>query len=391
MTDSQPNPPGSATTGIDLLIAGGRIFDPVTRRFQRGDIAVGGGKTLRIGGTIEAPPGARVCDATDLIVTPGLIDAHIHAFPLVTGIGLDVDPLSERSGVTTFIDAGSSGFLNFMALRRYVIEKARSKIYALLNISAIGQSTLGVDGFAYAEYDDLRFLHFVPAVDLIQKNRDLIVGIKVRMYTGLTSLAPLQAARALADEVGLPIVVHLAPPPPSFPDILPYLRPGDVITHVYHPPPGAMVDGAGKVRPEFQEARERGVLLDTGTARFHTNFPVMQAAFATGYYPDTISTDLTPGGLNTLVIDLPTCVNKCLAGGMPLEDALAAVTVAPARYLPAGCNAGRLIVGETADIAVFALEEGEYSYNDFFGNRIDTGKRLSHRLTIKDGVMLPIR
>jgi dihydroorotase len=259
-----------------------------------------------------------------------------------------------------------------------------------LNVSAIGQSTLGVEGFNFAEYGDLRFLHLEPAVEVVQNNRDLIVGIKVRMYTGLTTMAPLQAARVLADEVGLPMVVHLAPPPPSFADILPYLRPGDVITHIYHPAPGAIVDPKGKVRREFLEARERGVTFDTGTARFHTNFIVMKAAFAEGFYPDTISTDLTPGGLNNLVIDLPTCINKCLAFGMPLEHALAAVTAAPARYLPPSCGAGQLSEGVAADIAIFTLEEGKYVYSDFFGNQVETSRRLTHRLTFKDGLPLQV-
>ncbi len=376
---------GRSTALVDIIIAGGDVFDPSARRFQRQDIAIGGGKVLRLAPAQEAPAGVRRIDAAGCIVTPGLIDSHIHAFPFVTGIGLDVDPVSSRSGVTTFIDGGSAGSTNFGAFRHFVADRVRSSLFALLNVSAIGQATLGVEGLAFAEYDDLRFLHIGSAVRTVEANRDLIVGIKVRMYTGLTTLAPLQAARSLADEVGLPMVVHLAPPPPAFADILPYLKAGDVITHVYHPAPGAMADQAGQVRPEFREARQRGVLFDTGTARFHTNFPVMQAAFAQGFYPDSISTDLTPSGLDEIVIDMPTCVNKCLAFGMPLEEALAAVTAAPARFLPAGRGFGQLAEGMPADVAMFEVEQGHFAYVDFFGNRVETSKRLSHRLTIKAG------
>ncbi|MCL5026173.1 MAG: amidohydrolase family protein, partial [Chloroflexi bacterium] len=225
-------------------------------------------------------------------------------------------------------------------------------------------------------------------VEIVQANLDVIVGIKVRMYTGLTSLTPLVVGRELADEVGLPLVVHLAPPPPSFADILPYLRPGDVITHVYHPGPGAIVGRNGRVRSEYKEARARGVLIDTGTARFHTNFPMVRAAFEQEFFPDTISTDLTPSGVGSLTIDLPTSITKYMAFGMSLNDALAAVTITPARLLPPGTGIGQLAEGMPADLGVFALEEGKFSYDDYFGNSVATSTRLVNHVTIKDGQVL---
>jgi dihydroorotase len=199
--------------GTSIVIRDGRVFDPATSQFSRQDIAITDGRIARIAPAIEAGAADRVIDAAGLIVTPGLVDIHVHAFRWGQLIGLDVDPLSSRSGVTTFVDGGSSGSLNFMAFRRFVVERVRSNLYALLNVSAIGQTVDGIQGVDVGEYDDLRFLHLASAVEVVEKNHDLIVGIKVRMYTGLTTLAPMASARELADAVGLPLTVHVAKAP----------------------------------------------------------------------------------------------------------------------------------------------------------------------------------
>lgn len=374
--------------GTSIVIRDGRVFDPATSQFSRQDIALTDGRIARIAPAIEAGAADRVIGAAGLIVTPGLVDIHVHAFRWGQLIGLDVDPLSSRSGVTTFVDGGSSGSLNFMAFRRFVAERVRSNLYALLNVSAIGQTVDGIQGLDVGEYDDLRFLHLASAVEVVEKNRDLIVGIKVRMYTGLTTLAPMASARELADAVGLPLTVHVAKAPPSFGDLLPYLQAGDVVTHIYHPGPGALVDRQGRVRPEYLEARRRGVLFDTGTARFHTCFPVVRAALDQGFLPDTISTDLTLNNYNHITIDMPTTLSKFLALGLPLEQALRMVTGEPAKILPPDRGHGKLAEGLPADLALFELEPGDFTYEDLFGNRLRAEKRLVCRRTIKDGVVL---
>ncbi len=374
--------------GPSLLIRGGRVFDPADETFSRQDIAVANGRIARIAPHLEAGAGEREIDARRLLVTPGLVDGHVHAFRWGQLIGLDVDPLSSRSGVTTFVDGGSSGSLNFMALRTYVIEQVRSNLYALLNVSAIGQVVDGIAGLEVGEYDDLRFLHLGSAAEVVERNRDRIVGIKVRMYTGLSTLAPMAAGRELADAVGLPLVVHVAKAPPSFSEILPHLRARDVVTHLYHPGPGAIVDRHGRVRPEYTEARARGVLFDTGTARFHTHFPTARAAMDQGFTPDTISTDLTLNNYNHITIDMPTTLSKFMALGLSLERALRMSTEAPARMLLPDRGHGRLSVGQAADLALFEVESGPFTYEDYFGNALTAEKRLVCRGTIKDGVLL---
>lgn len=365
------------------------MFDSVGGRFSRLDILVQSGKVAKMASALQAPPEARMIDASGLLVTPGLVDCHVHAFRWGHLISLDVDPVSSQSGVTTFVDGGSAGSLNFMAFRRFVIEKARSNLYALLNVSAVGQSVDGLKGVEAWETDDLRFLHLDSAVETVEKNRDRIVGIKVRIHTGLASLLPMAAARELADAVRLPLVVHTMKAPPSFRDLLPCLRPGDVVTHMYHPGPGCLLDGNNRIAPEYLEARRRGVLFDTGTARYHTCLPVARAAIAQGFLPDTISTDLCLTNYQHITIDLPTTLTKFLALGLSREEVLQRATLEPAKTLPAERGHGRLAEGLAADIALFALEAGKFAYEDYFGNRLPAKERLVCRGTIKDGRLLP--
>jgi dihydroorotase len=371
-----------------LLIRGGRVFDPGTSRFAQLDLVLSEGKVVRMAPAVEVPRGAQVVEAAGLLVTPGLVDAHVHAFRWGHLISLDVDPLSSRTGVTTFVDGGSSGSLNFMAFRSFVIDRVRSALYALLNVSAIGQVVDGLQGVDAWENDDLRFLHLGSAVEVVEKHRDVIVGIKVRIHTGLSSLAPMAAGRELADAVGLPLVVHVSKAPPAFRDLVPYLRAGDVVTHMYHPGPGCLLDRAGRIAPEYREARARGVLFDTGTARFHTSIPVARAAIEQGFLPDTISTDLTLTNYQHITIDMPTTLTKFMALGLSLEQVLRLATLEPAKLLPAERGHGRLAEGGTADVGLFALESGEFTYVDYFGDRLQATRRLVCRGTIKDGQLL---
>ena len=371
-----------------LLIRGGQVFDPIAGRFSRLDILAVDGKVARMAPQVEAPADCQVIAASGLLVTPGLVDCHVHAFRWGHLISLDVDPVSSQSGVTTFVDGGSAGSLQFMAFRRFVIDRVRSNLYALLNVSALGETVDGLKGVDAWENDDLRFLHLDSAVETVEKNRDVIVGIKVRIHTGLASLLPMAAARALADAVGLPLVVHTMKAPPLFSDLLPYLRAGDVVTHMYHPGPGCLVDRDGKVAPEYLEARKRGVLFDTGTARFHTCHPVARAAIAEGFLPDTISTDLCLTNYQHITIDMPTTLTKFMALGLSLEQVLQRATIEPAKSLPAGRGHGRLAEGSAADIGLFAVEAGAFTYNDFFGNPLQAARRLVCRGTIKDGRLL---
>jgi dihydroorotase len=375
----------SGSSGLGpVVVRGGQVFDPNPGKFSRLDVFSADGKVARMAPALEAPPDARVIDASGLLVTPGLVDCHVHAFRWGHLISLDVDPVSSNSGVTTFVDGGSAGSLQFMAFRRFVIDHVRSNLYALLNVSALGETVDGLKGVDAWENEDLRFLHLDSAVETVEKNRNVIVGIKVRIHTGLASLLPMAAGRALADAVGLPLVVHTM----KVPDLLPYLKAGDVVTHMYHPGPGCLVDRHGKIAPEYAEARKRGILFDTGTARFHTCHPVARAAIDAGFLPDTISTDLCLTNYQHITIDMPTTLTKFMALGLSVEQVLQRATIEPAKTLPAERGHGRLAEGLPADIGLFAIETGEFTYHDFFGNPLQATRRLVCRGTIKDGRLL---
>ncbi|MCL4465702.1 MAG: amidohydrolase family protein [Chloroflexi bacterium] len=391
MPEAEDQRETNAAGRFDLVVRGGEVFDPDRRVFARADVAVRGGRVVGIAPSLPSGQAAREVDASGKVVCPGLIDSHVHVYPLGHLVGVDPDELASRSGVTAFVDAGSTGALGFIGFRHYVLEPARSHVYALLNVSAIGLAFEGVRGLEVQEHDDLRLLHLTSAVEIVDRNRDRIVGIKVRMYNGLTSLAPVAAGRELADEVGLPLVVHAVQPPPSFRDILPYLRAGDVVTHVFHPGPSAVVRTDGTIRDDYREAKARGVHIDSGSARLFTSFPVIKAALAAGFAPDSISTDLTTVTVDQLTIDLPNTLSKFLALGLSLPEVLYKATLGAAYLLPPEAGRGRLAVGGPADMAVLEVEGGSFQYRDFFGNEVATDKRLVCRATILGGEVLARR
>ena len=318
-------------TAAAKLIKGGRIFRAAERDFTPADVLIEGMRIRAVGADLQAPVGAEVIDATGALVTPGLIDFHMHAFRYGHFLSIDADEVAHRSGTTTFVDAGSAGSLHFMAFRDYVIRPAKANILAFLNVSAIGQTTDGVKGLGFHDNDHDSLLHLESAEEVIARNRDVIVGIKVRAYTGLPSMLPMQRARELAERTGLPIMVHLAPAPPEFGELLPYLGEGDIITHPYHGGASTILDDDGRIRPEYWEARRRGIEVDLGLDRFHGDLAIMRAAFEQGFLPDYISTDLAATNLNSIVFDLPTTIAKVVACGMPLADAIARSTIGPGK------------------------------------------------------------
>ena len=375
----------------DCLIRGGDVYRTDSGRIERLDVLVESGRVSRLEAEIAPRPGLDVIDAAGRLVTPGLIDFHTHVFRYGHFLSFDADELAPRSGTTTFVDAGSAGALHFLAFRDYVIRPATANILAFLNVSAIGQTTDGVQGLGFHDNDDDRLLHLASAQEVIEKNRDLIVGVKVRAYTGLPTLLAMERARTLADRVRLPIMVHLAPAPPAFVDLLPYLGEGDIITHPYHGGADTILDGDGKVRPAYWEARARGIEVDLGLDRFHCDLAIMRAAMDQGFLPDYISSDLTVTNMNSITYDLPTTVTKVMACGMALEDALARCTTGPARKMGREAELGRLEVGSVADLGIFELAEGPHRLVDFFEHEISADRRLVPAQTLKAGrVLAPV-
>jgi dihydroorotase len=370
-----------------LLVKNGLLFDVERRRFRRGDILLAGGRIGRIGEALEPPAGGQVLDAAGRLVCPGLVDLHLHCYFRGQVLGVDADALAPASGTTTFVDAGSCGALTFLGFREYVVRPATARILAFLNISAIGLQSVGIDRNEVGENDDERLLHGAAASEMIEKNRDLIAGVKVRMYAGLRSLTPLTRAREVADRVRLPLMVHIASGMPPFREMLPLLKSGDIVTHIYHGGSDALLDERDRIRDEFAEARARGILFDVGLDRVHTDFEVARKAISQGFDPHFLSTDLTSSNRH-ITGDMPTTISKFVGLGLALEDALAKSTLAPAAALGRADDFGALREGLAADVGIFELCEGEHAFRDTYGHTITTRSRFVPWRTIREGVRL---
>ncbi len=370
----------------ELLIAGGRIFDPLKKNFQKADVAITAGRVSRIGPSLKRGEAKEVIDASGLMITPGLIDFHVHIFWRFHTISLHPHSLLPRAGTTTLVDAGSAGAATFAAFKEFILTKSDLTLLAFLNVSILGQIfDTWIPGVPTVnEYDDLRFVHIPATVKCIEENRDRIVGIKVRAYHGLTSLTPVHAAIEVGKETGLPIMIHTAAPPPSVSEYLPLLRPGDIVTHIYHPKPGGLIDRQGKIRDEYRSARERGVLMETGFARGHTDFEVMQRAIDGGFIPDIISTDVVTINVEPYVRDVLFTASKLMVAGMSLEQVLAAMTINPARAMNRP-ELSELKEGGPANITVLELLKEDITFVDFFGHSLQGKERLCCRWLINKG------
>jgi dihydroorotase len=369
-----------------LLITGGRIFDPVQKNFRQADIGIVDGRICRIAPSLRGEKGLEEIKASGCIVTPGLIDFHVHIFWLVHRISIHPHHLVPRAGTTTMVDGGSSGAANFDALKEFVLTKSDLNLLAFLNIAILGQVfEVQIPSIpAMHEYEDLRLVSVSETVKCIEANRDFIVGVKVRAYHGLTNLTPIHAALEAGEATGLPVMIHTSPPPPTVGEYIPLLRPGDIVTHLYHPLPGGLLDRHGKIRPEYRAARERGVLMETGFDRFHTDFDVMKRGMGEGFWPDIISTDVTRFNVEPLVRDVLFTASKLMAAGMPLEEALVAMTLAPARAMSRP-ELAELKEGGPANLTVLEMLEEEIEFVDFFGKTLKGKRKLSCRLMINHG------
>ncbi len=368
---------------FDLVIRGGEVIDPAQAFRGQRDVGIVGGKVAAVEPSLPTDGVREIVDAAGQIVTPGWIDMHVHAF-VGTDLGIDIDEIGARSGTTTAVDTGSSGAHNFPGFRRFVIEKATTRILPFLNISTIGTMSILLAG----ELENIRYCNVEEAVRCVEANRDLIQGIKVRSsgnVLGSNGIVPLELARAAAERVDLPLMVHIGPTPPSLHDILARLRPGDILTHCYTGHAQRIYDAEGEIFPDAMAARERGIFMDIGHGMGSLSFGSARTLLGHGFKPDTISTDLHAYSYPEPVHDLPTTVSKFLALGLSLEDALAAVTSTPARILKRDSDIGSLRVGATADIALFERQTGDFTFVDSYGTRLQGTQRLVNTLTIKDG------
>jgi dihydroorotase len=367
---------------MGLLLRGGQAMDPVAGLTGALDVRIRDGLIIEVAAGL-APDGDVVHDVTGRLVLPGLIDLHAHCFAGASDFGPRTDDVARATGVTTWIDGGSAGAGTFEGMREWVLSRSRVRMFAFLNISAIGLAYLKIGELNHLAYADVD-----AAVGAARDHADLVLGIKVRNQlevVGDAGLEPLRRAVRAADAIGGRVMLHCTNPPVPLAELLALLRPGDVVSHFLHGRGHGILDEKGKVSRDVRAARERGVVFDVAHGRMHVNFPVVRAAFAEGFYPDTISSDLTSGGAAGCVKDLPTTMGKFLSLGMPLADVVRAVTAAPAKVIGRAGKLGTLAPGAVADVAVYELQEGSFDYEDAHGQHITGRHRFVPTLTLRAG------
>ncbi|MBN9510933.1 MAG: amidohydrolase/deacetylase family metallohydrolase [Alphaproteobacteria bacterium] len=360
----------------DLILRGARVLDPSQNIDRVADVAFAGGRVAAVGEGLAAG-GAQVEDVRGLIVTPGLIDLHTHVYWGGTSLGIDADDFGRRSGVTTCVDTGSAGPGNFPGFRKHVIERSDVRILAYLHISFAGIFAFG-RRIMLGESLDSRLIAVRDTVEVIEANRDVIVGVKVRIgrhTSGENGIAPLESALQAAEQVGLPVMVHIDEPPPSYEELCDRLRPGDVLTHCFRPFPNAPMRPDGRVRPAVLRARERGVLFDIGHGKGSFAFATARPMLAAGFRPDTISSDIHILCIDGPAYDQVTTMSKFLCLGMDLPAVVAASTVNAARALNRP-DLGTLRPGAAGDATLLSVREGHFDYEDVVGERMRGSRRI---------------
>ena len=351
----------------DLILRNGRVIDPAQGLDRITDVAFSDGKVAALGDDLAAE-GMNVRDVAGKIVTPGLIDLHTHVYWGGTSLGIDAEDFARKSGVTTCVDTGSAGPGNFAGFRKHVIEPSAIRILVYLHVSFAGIFAFS-NRVMVGESHDIRLMAARDAVEVIEANRDLIIGIKVRIgrvASGPSGIAPLDVALQVADETNLPMMVHIDEPPPSYEAVVERLRPGDVLTHCFRPFPNAPTTRDGKVKPAVLAARERGVLFDIGHGKGSFAFKTARAMLDAGFKPDTISSDVHALCINGPAFDQVTTLSKLLCLGMTLPEVVAASTVNAANALGRP-ELGSLRPGSVGDATILDIQTGRFPYEDVVG------------------------
>jgi dihydroorotase len=368
----------------DLILRGGRVIDPSQKLDAVTDVAFAQGKVARVGAGLKGDANTDVRDVAGAIVTPGLIDLHTHVYWGGTSLGIDAEDFCRRSGVTTAIDTGSAGPGNFAGFRKHVIEPSEVRILAYLHVSFAGIYAFS-PRVMVGESEEIRLLAPTDAVEVANANRDLIVGIKVRVgarASGRSGTVPLDVALQAADEVGMPVMAHIDEPPPSYEEVIARLRPGDVLTHAFRPFPNAPVTAQGTVKRAVIEARERGVLFDIGHGKGSFAFKTARGMLANGFWPDTISSDVHALCINGPAFDQVTTMSKFLCLGMPLTDVIAAST-ANAAFALKRPELGSLKPGSVGDATILSVKDGRFDYVDVVGEHLAGERRI-----VSEGVVI---
>ncbi len=365
----------SAAAKYDLVVKGGRVVDPSRKLDALRDVAIANGRIAEIGANIEAG-GAEKIDAQGKLVAPGLIDIHTHATRSPDG-----PKLCLADGVTGLIDAGTQGADGIDQAVR-AAQAAPQPCRVLINIGRKGI-------IAEGDTMDLSRADVSAAKAAIARNRETIAGVKARLsrdVAGANDFEVLRRAQEVASAFRLPVMIHMGQTVSPLAKLFPLLKSGDIVTHMFAPPPNSIIDDAEHILPEVLAARRRGVIFDLGNGRTgHLRWDIAEAVLKTGFLPDTFSTDWTPEGRTTQIIDFPNVMSKFLMLGLPLDRVIACATVNPSRVFGVFRGKGTLKIGAPADIALLELREGTFEFVDNYENKRTGMQRLFPIATVLAG------
>jgi len=372
----------------DIVIRGGEVIDPSQGLRKVCDVAVQGNQIAAVEDSIDASGTHQVIDARGQLVVPGLIDLHVHVYPH-SPFGLDPDSLCAAGGVTTMLDAGTAGSYNFDAFRRETIDRAKTQVFSLVNLSCIGLIAANL-----GELLDRRYADPEGVVATIARNSDVAVGVKIRAGThiigaGEQGWANLNDAIKAARDSGTWLMVHIGESPMSIPELAEALAPGDCITHCFKGGSTRVTDDVGQIFEGIHAAAERGVIFDVGHGFGSFQWEVVQAAIDQGLEPTTISTDIHTKNINGPVYDMPTTMSKFLMLGTPLERVIEMSTTRPAQILKQEGELGTLKVGSVADIAVLEQHIGRFLFKDSYREARVGEKLLTASTTVRRGEIVP--
>jgi len=378
----------------DVLLKGGEIIDPSQGIHTVGSLAIRDGKIAHMEEGISEAEATKVFDMEGKIISPGLIDVHCHPAGEFSWLGVPPDETGLNTGVTLLCDAGTAGAANFDAMRSFIVEPARTDMFCFLNLSILGLITI-------PEIWDRHCINVEDSKEVVENNRDIIKGIKIRAIEAVAETLGIEAvetAKRLADDVGMPLMMHIGEPRERVQDdslddfsraAVSMLEEGDILSHFLTWEPGGMILRDGTVYPELEAARKRGVILDSSHGLNHFSFTVARHAIEMGLLPTVISTDMAsvvlPAGQSLVVI-----MSKFLNLGLSVDQVIQMTTINPAKALGEEERRGSLKSGMTADITIMELMEGDFVFCDGNGReRMNGHLLLEPRMVFKDGKEMP--
>ena len=373
---------------FDILLKGGRVIDPRNSIDRKSDVAVKDGRIVLVQPGIDSKRAGKVIDVRGLIISPGLIDIHTHVF--VGGkaerfadgaYSVSADDFCPRYGVTTAVDAGTSGWRNFEWFKFNVIDRSQTRILAFLNIAGGGMS-------GDPDQQRVEDMDAEATAAMIRKHPGTLVGVKLGHYEG-EDRAPLDRTFQAASSSGTPVLVECHLPRYPLAEQLERMRPGDIITHSFEKitERAAVIDSAGRLRPEVVTAKERGIRFDLGHGGYGFWFSQALPASRQGLWPHTFGTDMHRFSVNAGMKGMTLVLSKFLNMGMPLPDIIRRATWNAAESLNRS-DLGHLAPGAQADITVLSIRKGRFGFTDSGGDRLDGRRRIEAEMTIRDGRIL---